>query len=43
MQNYNNQSGFFPNSIGAPQGDENGYIMPASNNTSTYFYILGYS
>ena len=43
MQNFNNPSGFFANSIGTPQGDENGHMAPVSNNFSSYFLITSYS
>ena len=37
MQKCSDPSGFLKNSIGAPYGDEDGCIAPASNNSSNYF------
>ena len=43
MQKCNNPSSFLANSMGAPQGDESGCIVPDSNNSSRYFLICSYS
>ena len=43
MQKRSDPSGFFTNSTGAPHGEEDGCIAPASNNSSNYFLISNYS
>ena len=43
MQKHSDLSGFLENSMGAPQGKENGPIAPASSNSSNYFLISNYS
>ena len=43
MQKHSDPSGFFAKSMGAPHSDENGQIVPASSNSSSYFLINNYS
>ena len=43
MQKHSDPSGFLANSTGAPHGEEDGHIAPASNNSSNYFLISNYS
>ena len=43
MQKSSDPSGFLANSTGAPHGEEDGLIAPASNNSSNYFLISNYS
>ena len=43
MQKHSDPSGFLTNSTGAPYGEEDGRIAPASNNSSSYFLISNYS
>ena len=43
MQKHSNLSGFFAKSMGAPHGDEDGWIVPASSNSSSYFLISNFS
>ena len=43
MQKHSDPSGFLENSTGAPHGEEDGCIAPASNSSSNYFFISNYS
>ena len=43
MQKCSDPSGFLENSTGAPHGEEDGRIAPASNSSSNYFFISNYS
>ena len=43
MQKRSDPSGFLANSTGAPHGEEDGRIAPASNSSSNYFFISNYS
>ena len=43
MQKFRDPSGFLANSTGAPHGNQDGHIAPASKNTSNYFLISNYS
>ena len=43
MQNCNDPSGLFDNSIGTPQGNEDGRMVPASSSSSSFFLIINYS
>ena len=40
MQKHNSPSSFFAESTGAPQGDKDGCIALAINNSSNYFLII---
>ena len=42
MQKLSDPSGFLENSTGAPHGEEDGHIAPASN-SSIFFSINNYS
>ena len=43
MQKRSDPYSFLTNSMGAPYGDEDGRIAPASYNSSNYFLINSYS
>ena len=43
MQKRSDLSSLLANSTGAPHGEEDGCIAPASNNSSSYFLISNYS
>ena len=39
MKSYNDLSSYFENNTAAPQGDENGSMVPFSSNYSSFFLI----